>query len=259
MGRPFAISLDGPVAQLRLTRPDKHNAFDEELVAGLTSAFTQLEADEAVRVVVLSGEGKSFCAGADAGWMRRQSTMPPAENLEDARRLAKLLRAAGTFPKPLVACVQGAAFGGGMGLACCADIVLASDTALFALSEVRLGLIPAVISPWVIRRIGLSACRRLTLTGERIGGAEALRWGLADLVVPPDELEARTQTQVQALLVGAPGAQAEAKALYLRLHPVDETHLELTAQAIASRRATAEAREGLSAFLEKRSPQWGGA
>lgn len=256
MGSPLTITRDGPVARLRLTRADKHNAFDEELISALTSAFAGLSAEPSVRVVVLSGEGKSFCAGADAAWMQRQSIMPPEENLADARRLAALLKMAGTFPKPLVAQVQGAAFGGGMGLACCADIVVASESALFALSEVRLGLIPAVISPWVIRRVGLATCRRLTLTGERISGSAALRLGVADLMTVPSELESCTRIQVEALLQGAPGAQAEAKALYLKLHPVEEAQIELTAMAIAARRATLEAKEGLAAFLGKRAPKW---
>jgi methylglutaconyl-CoA hydratase len=248
----------GPVAFVWLNRPEVHNAFDDALLAALTEAFHNLALDSTVRVIVLAAHGRSFCAGAQAQWMREQGVATSEQNLEDARRLAALFETIAQCPKPTVARVQGAAIGGGFGLVAACDIGIGSTDAVFATSEVRLGLIPATIAPYVIRAIGERHARRLFLTGERIDavGAEHIR--LLHEAVPPDQLDARIDAVLEHLLAGAPGAQRSAKQLIDAVsgRALTPDLIEDTARRIAHRRADPEASEGLSAFLEKRRPTW---
>jgi methylglutaconyl-CoA hydratase len=246
------------VATLRLNRPEVHNAFNDALIAELTQALRRLDADAAVRAVVLAANGPSFSAGADLQWMRRMAAYSEAENEADARALADLMRTLDRLAKPTVAVVQGAAFGGGVGLVACCDIALAADHATFALSEVRLGLIPAVISPYVMAAIGARAARRYFLTGERFDAAEARRLGLVQEVVPAADLPQASDRILVMLAQGGPVAQAAAKRLVADLagRPLDDGLVEDTAKRIARIRAGEEGRDGVSAFLEKRKPGW---
>lgn len=246
------------VVTLRLNRPTVHNALDDSLVAELTGALRRLETDEAVRIVVLAANGQSFSAGADLQGMRRMASASEAENLADARNLAELMRSLDQLAKPTVALVQGPAFGGGVGLVACCDIAIAADSARFAFSEARLGLIPAVISPYVIAAIGARAARRYFLTAERFDAAEARRIGLVHEVVAASELPTALDRVVAALTAGGPEAQAAAKRLVADVagRPVDDALLADTASRIARIRASAEGREGIAAFLEKRKPGW---
>jgi methylglutaconyl-CoA hydratase len=252
------VELRAGVAHVALDRPQVHNAFDDELIAALTARLHALDRDDAVRAVVLRGEGRSFCAGADLAWMRRSASYGEAENLDDARRLAALLATLAGMAKPTVARVHGNVFGGGVGLCACCDIAIAAADARFALSEVRLGLIPATIGPYVVDAIGARQARRYFLTGERFDAAGALRSGLGPDVVPGADLDARIDTLVGALLEAGPQAQAEAKALVRRVSrgPIDADMIEATARHIAAVRASPEGREGLAAFLERRRPAW---
>ncbi|HCP01328.1 MAG TPA: enoyl-CoA hydratase [Rhodospirillaceae bacterium] len=255
-----AISFDvsGEVGWITMARPKKHNAFDDGLIADLTSAFAHAGRDDAVRVVVLAGEGKSFSAGADLAWMERMADYSDAANLEDARKLAHMLRALNELPRPTIARVQGAAFGGGVGLVAACDIALASRTASFCLSEVRLGLIPSVISPYVVEAIGSRAARRYFQTAERFDAGEAHALGLVHEVVPNERLDSRLEELVDQLLENGPEAMAASKDLVRRVMAgaVDDDMVADTARRIADIRATDEGREGLRAFLEKRRPAW---
>lgn len=248
------------VGRLTLNRPEVHNAFDDALVAELTAALLSLGADKRVRVVVLAAAGKSFSAGADLAWMQRMAGYSEAENLDDARALAGLMSTLDRIAKPTVALVQGAAFGGGVGLVACCDIAIASEAASFSLSEVKLGLIPAVISPYIVAAMGPRAARRYILTAERFSAQEALRLGLVHEVVPADRLEETGQQVLDHFAQGGPLAQTEAKDLVLSLasRPIDREVVEETAQRIARIRVGEEAREGLAAFLEKRKAEWQG-
>jgi methylglutaconyl-CoA hydratase len=248
----------GGVVWLTLDRPEVHNAFDDRLIAGLTAELARLGADAGVRVVVLTGAGRSFSAGADLTWMRRTASYGEAENLADATALARLMHTLNDLPKPTVARVNGAALGGGTGLVACCDIVVASEQAVFGTTEVRLGLIPSVIGPYVLAAIGPRHARRLMLTGERIGAAEALRLGLVHEVVAPEQLDLTVERIIGELLKSGPDAIAAAKRLIRDLsgRPIEPSLIEETAQRIAALRATGEAREGVGAFLEKRSPAW---
>lgn len=252
------IEKAGKVATVRLNRPDKHNAFDEHLIAELARAFRDFASDEAVRVVVLAANGQSFSAGADLDWMKRMSAMGRADNERDAMALADLMEAIDRCPKPVVGVVQGAAFGGGVGLVACCDIAIATSSASFCLSEVRLGLIPAVISPYVAAAIGPRACRRYFLTAEKFDAATAAKLGLIHRVVEAEALEAAREETIKQLLSGSPAAQTAAKDLIRRVAfaPVDEALRRDTAARIADARASAEGKEGIAAFLEKRKPNW---
>jgi methylglutaconyl-CoA hydratase len=245
-------------ARITLNRPEIHNAFDDRLIAELTAALAALAHDDAVRVVVLTGSGKSFSAGADLNWMRRTSTYGEAENLADAKALAKLMATLNELPKPTIARVNGAALGGGTGLVACCDIVVASSHAMFGTTEVRLGLIPAVIGPYVVAAIGVRQARRLMLTGERIDAGEAARIGLVHEVVAADELDAAIATLMEHLLKGGPHALAAAKRLVHDLagRPIDAELIDYSTRRIAALRATPEAREGVAAFLGKREASW---
>jgi methylglutaconyl-CoA hydratase len=246
------------VATVRLNRPDKHNAFDEHLIAELTQAFRALAGDAAVRVAVLAANGPSFSAGADLDWMKRMSGLSRAENERDSLLLADLMEAIDRCPKPVLGLVEGAAFGGGVGLVACCDIVIATTKASFCLSEVRLGLIPAVISPYVAAAIGPRACRRYFLTAEKFHAAVAERLGLVHQVVEPELLAQARDEMVGQLLKGGPAAQAAAKELVQRVAfaKIDEALRRDTAWRIADARASNEGKEGIAAFLEKRKPNW---
>lgn len=245
------------VARVVLDRPELRNAFDDVLVARLTETFETLAADGTVRAIVLAGEGRSFCAGADLSWMKRMVAYGPDENRRDAAALAEMFRRIDTCPRPVVARVQGAALGGGAGLVAVCDVAVAADDALLGTTEVRLGIVPAVISPFVVRKIGESHARRWFLTGERFSAAEALRAGLVHAVVPEAALDAEVDRVVDALLLGGPEALAVSKDLARRMGrlTLDES-LEEAIGVIATRRASAEGQEGMRAFLERRSPSW---
>jgi len=248
----------GACAWVWMNRADKHNAFDETLIAELTVALADLGADRATRVVVLAGRGKSFSAGADLNWMKRQGSASAEDNLADARRLGELFRTLAECAKPTVARVHGAAMGGGMGLAAACDVCVASTEASFATSEAKLGLIPAVISPYVIRAIGERQAYRYFQTAERISAARARELGLAHEVVGPSQLDVQLQSLVDALIAGGPQAQRASKDLIRAVaqRPIDAALIDGTARRIAALRATEEAREGLNAFLEKRPAAW---
>jgi methylglutaconyl-CoA hydratase len=252
------IELKGAVATIWMNRPDLHNAFDENLITELTAACIALDDDKDVRVVVLAGLGKSFSAGADLNWMKRAANNGLDDNLNDARALAFMLRTLAEMKKPTIARVQGAALGGGMGLAAACDIAVASTKAVFATSEVKFGIIPSAISPYVLRAIGPRQAYRYFQSAERIDALRAREIGLVHEAVEPEQLDAKVQEIVNALLQGGPLSQAAAKDLIRAVagQPVNETLVEETAHRIAHLRATPEAREGISAFLDKRQPNW---
>ena len=248
----------GGVATVTLNRPEVRNAFDEHLIAELTDLFQELDQDDGVRVVVLGGTGKSFSAGADLNWMRRTAEYSKAGNFEDALRLARMMRSLDTLSKPTVAKVHGAAFGGGIGLVACCDLVVAAESAVFSFSEVRLGLLPAAIGPYVLAAIGSRNARRYFLSAERFSADEARRIGLVHEVVPAAELDARVETLLAELLKGGPQAQRTCKAFLADIQgkPLDEGLTHYTSERIATRRASEEGQEGVNAFLDKRPPNW---
>jgi methylglutaconyl-CoA hydratase len=251
------VESDGTVARVWLNRPEVRNAFDGRMVTELRAAVDELASSDSVRVVVLGGRGPVFCAGADLDWMKTVAGFGPEENLDEAREMARLFLALATSPKPVIARVHGAALGGGVGLVAACDIAVAAEGTRFAFSEVRLGLIPAVISPYVLARIGESATRELFLTGERFDAEKARKVGLVRAVVPEADLDAAVDDPVAPLLQGGPRALAEVKALLRAVsgRPVAEV-LEETAERIATVRSSPEGQEGLRAFLEKRKPDW---
>jgi enoyl-CoA hydratase/carnithine racemase len=238
------VESDGPVLRVTLARPERRNAFDAALIAELTAAFADVGA---ARAVVLAGEGASFCAGGDIEWMRASASLSYDENVEDAMRLGRMLEAIDGCPAPVVCRVQGHAFGGGAGLVACSDVALADPATVFAFSEVKLGLVPGVISPFVLTKIGASAARRLFVTGERFDAATALRIGLVHELA--DGLDAAVERVVGELLTAGPEAARVAKTLAR-----EPLSLEETARLIAESRAGAEGREGLRAFLDGRRP-----
>ena len=258
---PFeALDVDvrNHVGLVALNRPELHNAFNETLIAELTTVLQALDADSSVRAVVLTGHGKSFCAGADLNWMKKMAGYGAAENLADAQGLALMLRTLNGLSKPTMACVRGAAFGGGVGLVACCDIAVAAQDAVFALSEAKLGLIPATISPYVIEAIGARQARRYFLTAERFTAAEGFRIGLVHDIVPASELDARINALLADLLMAGPAAQLECKALIRGVahRPIDAELIAGTAEHIAAVRASPEGKEGVAAFLGKRPPEW---
>ena len=258
MYETLEITREGGVATLWMNRPDVHNAFNEQLIAELTAACRELDADDSERVMVLAGRGKSFSAGADLNWMRRAADASVEENLHDARKLAGMLRTLAEMQKPTIARVHGAALGGGMGLASACDICIAGEGAVFATSEVKFGIIPSAISPYVIRAIGARQAHRYFQTAERISAARAADLGLAHEAVPADQLDVTVHGVVTALLQGGPRSQAAAKDLIRAVadRPVSDEVVEDTARRIATLRATPEAKEGLAAFLDKRPAAW---
>lgn len=252
------ITLSGPVATVTLNRPEVRNAFNDEVITELTSAFNQLGRDSEVRAIVLAAEGPAFCAGADLNWMRRMADYGHAENLADAAQLAGMLQAIYFCPKPTVARVQGDVYAGGMGLVAACDMAVSVHTANYCLSEVKLGLYPATISPYVIRAMGARAAHRYFLTAERFDAAEAMRIGFVHAVVSADQLDDKVAELTQALVNASPNAVKECKAL---LHDVagkdiDAGLIARTVDGIASIRASAEGKEGVQSFLQKRKPSW---
>ena len=251
------VTRSGPLATVTLNRPDSHNALNAALIEELARCFEEISDDEGVRVVVLTGEGRSFCAGADIGYMRETATFSYEKNLEDARRLAMMYWTIDECPKPVVARVQGAAMGGGAGLAAVADAVVADSETQFAFSEVRLGIAPATIAPFVVRKIGVSHARSLFLTGERFDAERAREIGLVHEIVTRDGLDAAVDEKVGELLQGGPVAQATLKGLLRRLETTEPMEAPgLTARVISELRTGEEGQEGLAAFIEKREPRW---
>ncbi|WP_205927118.1 crotonase/enoyl-CoA hydratase family protein [Rhizobium sp. P32RR-XVIII] len=245
------------VTRLTLARADKHNAISAEMMDELTAAAKEFGADRRVRVIVLAGEGASFCAGGDLGWMRAQFEAGRAERISEARRLATMFRALNDIPKPVIARVQGNVFGGGVGLLSVCDLVIASESARLGLTEVRLGIIPATISPFVIARIGEGAARPLFMSGKLISASEAKAAGLAQYVVPADGLDAAVEAEISHFLKASPEAIARAKALARSLgSPITDTVIEDVIQQLADTWETDEAREGIAAFFERREPSW---
>ena len=246
------------VVQITMARAAVFNAFDETMIGELDAAFAQLSQDVDVRAIVLAGEGKHFSAGADLQWMQRASNASLEWSLDDARRFAAMLARIDTCPKPTIARVQGAALGGGVGLACACDIAIAADDASFAVSEARFGILPAVIGPYLVNAVGKRQARRLALTAARIGAVEALALGLVQQVVARDQLDAAVDAAVKELLAGGPNAQREIKQLFAQLEagPISPAVRELTAQTISRVRGSDEAREGFKAFLAKRAARW---
>lgn len=256
MSEALLLHRDGPVARLRLNRPDLHNAFDAGLIASLTAALERLAADQMVRVVVLEGEGASFSAGADLNWMRGMAAASEAENREDALALARLMRTLDELPKPTIARVHGAAFGGGVGLVACCDIAIGVPDAKFGLTESKLGLLPAVISPYVVAAIGARHARRLFATAEIFGADEARRIGLLHDVANATALDTAVQKQVDLLLKAGPVAAAGAKSLVRRVVANEGDIDAANADLIAKLRVSPEGQEGIQAFLDKRKPAW---
>ena len=245
-------------ATVTLNRPDVHNAFDDKLIALLTRELDALDRNPTVGVVVLAAAGKSFCAGADLKWMRRMAEYSEAENQADAEALAALMKTLNRLSKPTVAEVQGAAYGGGVGLICCCDIAIASEAAQFSISEVKLGLIPSVISPYVVAVIGERQARRYALGAETFDAIEAKRIGLVHEVTAAEDLQVAVEAMVEALLANGPAAMAETKDQIAGVanRPVDDRLIAAAAARIARIRVSDEGREGVAAFLEKRKPGW---
>ena len=258
MYQTLEIETQGKVATIWMNRPDVHNAFDEALIKELTAACQALDGDDAVRVVILAGRGKSFSAGADLNWMKRAANNSVEENMSDARGLAGMLRTLAEMKKPTIARVQGAALGGGTGLTAACDIAVASTKAVFATSEVKFGIIPSAISPYVVRAIGARQAYRYFQSAERIDALRARELGLVHEAVEPEALDAKVAEIVAALIQGGPLAQAAAKDLIRAVDnkPINDNVVEDTAHRIAHLRATPEAKDGIAAFLDKRQPSW---
>lgn len=261
MTEVIRIERQGPVARVTLARPAVHNAFDDTLIADLTTALEALDADPGVRAVVLTGDGSTFSAGADLGWMRRMAQASEDENREDSLRLARLMRTLNFLSKPTLARVNGSAYGGGVGLVACCDYAVATEAAKFSLSEVKLGLVPAVISPYVVQAIGPRHARRLFTGAEVFDAAQAHAIGLVHEVSSAGELDERLDRTLHFWLKGGPIAQREAKQLALAMAGMTPEAAERTdsqnAALIARLRVSPEGQEGLTAFLEKRRPVWG--
>ena len=260
MSGNIEIECRKAVAHLALNRPRVHNAFDDDLIAALTAILRRCDEDDSIRTVVLTGSGSTFSAGADLNWMRDMAKATQAENRADSERLATLMHTLNFLSKPTIARVNGAAYGGGVGLIACCDIAIAANTAKFGLTEVKLGLAPAVISPYVIAAIGLRQARRLFVSGEIFDATEAMRIGLVHQAVAPSELDETVNRVLHWLGKGGPAAQHECKKLAMRtagidaesMYPIDRQNSDL----IARLRVSAEGQEGLAAFLDKRPPHW---
>jgi len=253
----FDVDVQG-VATVTLNIPEKHNAFDDLIINRLLEIFTEIANRDDINIMVLASNGKSFSAGGDLGWMKRMASYSYEENLKDANALANMLKALNFLPQPTIAKIQGAAFGGAVGLASCCDIVIASNKASFCLSEVKVGLAPATISPYVVSAIGLKACRRYFLTAERFFADKALQLGLVSEVVALEELTTSVDDMVKTLLANGPQAVRAAKQVAFDVdnQQVDQALLAKTSELIASMRVSTEGQEGLTAFFEKRAPQW---
>ena len=258
MYETLEIERAGKVATVWMNRPAVLNAFDEQLIAELADACQELDADASVRVVILGGRGKHFSAGADLNWMKRASQFTHEQNIEDARKFAGMLRTLAEMSKPTIARVQGAALGGGTGLTAACDMAIADTTAAFSTSEVKFGIIPSAISPYVLRAIGPRHAQRYFQSAERISAERALAIGLVGEVVAPEALDEAVARLAEALQQGGPLAQQAAKDLISAVagRPIDAAISEETAQRIARQRATDEAKDGIAAFLDKRPPGW---
>lgn len=252
------LHLDGPVARIWLNRPEMRNAIDDVFIRELAEAFTQAQAASGVRAVVLGGRGPAFCAGANLNWMKRAASFTPEQNLQDAAGLPRMLRTLAESRLPVIARIQGDVYAGGMGLVSVCDVAISADSAHYCLSEVKIGLIPATISPYVIRAMGARAAQRYFVTAERFTAAEAHRVGLVHEVVPADALDAKVDEVLKNILAAAPGAVAESKRLLSDVtgQPIDDELAAETVRRIAALRASEEGQEGLRAFLEKRKPAW---
>lgn len=246
------------IASVTLNNPDKHNAFDDEIIKQLTDVFNDISKREDISIMVLASNGKNFSAGADLAWMKRMASYSYEDNLKDANALAEMLKALNFLPQTTIAKIQGAAFGGAVGLASCCDIVIASTKASFCLSEVKLGLIPATISPYVVNAIGLKASRRYFQTAERFFSDKAQQLGLVDEVAQPDELTNEVNAMIATLLANGVQARRQAKKLSqdVAFQTINEALLTDTSERIAAIRVSSEGQEGLTAFFEKRSPNW---
>jgi len=246
------------VAQVRLNNPDKHNAFDDQMIGQLTEAFIAIADNSNVRAMVLGSEGKSFSAGADLEWMKRMASYSYDENLRDASALALMLKTLNEIPQPTIARVQGAAFGGAVGLISCCDMAVAASAASFSLSEVKIGLVPATISPYVIAAIGQRAARRYFVTAERFDAHRALQLGLVNEVVDAEQLDQEIDRLINTLLANGPEAVTGAKQLVFDVagKPIDQQLIDATCETIAAIRVSEQGQEGLQAFLERRKPQW---
>jgi methylglutaconyl-CoA hydratase len=258
MSATLKISVAHHIGSITLNRPDVRNAFNDEVIAEITQAFTELGQRDNVRCIVMAAEGTAFCAGADLNWMRRMADYSQQENLADAGKLAEMLRVIYECPKPTVARVQGDVYAGGMGLVACCDMAVSVDTAGYCLSEVKLGLIPATISPYVIRALGARASHRYFLTAERFSAQEALRLGFVNDVVPAEQLDAKVAELTQALVKNSPNAVKVCKKLVqdVAYAEIGQPLIAKTVEGIAHIRSSAEGREGVSAFLGKRKPSW---
>ncbi|HTY50720.1 MAG TPA: enoyl-CoA hydratase/isomerase family protein [Steroidobacteraceae bacterium] len=254
----LTVEHRGAVATVWLNRPEVHNAFDETVIAEFSTVLRALDTDTGVRAVVLAGRGSSFCAGADLKWMRRMAAFDRAENLRDAAKLAQMLRLLHGLSKPTIARVHGPALAGGTGLVAACDIALATPTATFGTTEVRLGLVPATIAPYVIRAIGARAAQRYFLTGERFGAEQAQRLGLVHALCAPEWLDKHLDEVLRAVLAGAPAAQGATKRLVTEVvqRPLDTELAARTSEYIAEARGSAEAHEGIDAFFARRRPSW---
>lgn len=250
------IVRDGAVARVVLNRPDKHNAMNEVMIAELTQVFLDLQCDGSVRAIVIASQGKHFCAGADLAWMKSMASFTESENKQDAVRLARLFEVLYQIDKPIVGIVDGAAYGGALGLLCCADIVMASKRSQFCFSEVKLGIIPATISPYVIQKIGLSQARRFFISAEVFSAAKAQDINLVHRICVYDQLEQTADEVIASLLQNGPQAVAATKQLLRELAPIDATTVSRTSELIAQIRVTDEAQHGLHAFLQKQQPEW---
>ncbi len=251
------VRREGPVEYLTLNRPEVRNAFNEVVIQELTAWAEAVAADEKVRVVILAGQGPAFCAGADLTWMASMASYTHADNVRDATAMAKMYSTLDRLPVPLIGRIHGAALGGGAGLAAVCDIVVADEQAVFGFTEVKLGIVPAIVSPYALAKIGASAARELFVTGMRFDAARAREIGLVHAVVPPDQMDRRVAAYVHEILSAGPEAIATAKELLTKIagRPVQDT-IGLTAETIAARRASPEGQEGLRAFLEKRKATW---
>lgn len=256
MNSPVNLSLSNGVANLILNRPDKHNAFDDEVIARLLDALNAVISNQETRVLVLESTGKSFSAGADLSWMKRMATLSHDENLADARQLASLMQTLDSLPIPTIAKVQGAAYGGAIGLISCCDIAIASHEAKFCLSEVKLGLSPATISPFVIKAMGARRCRQLFLTAEVFCAQQAADWELIHSLVSPDELDSAVDQTVAQILKTGPKASIATKQLIADVLSQPSDIAEHTAQLIAGLRVSEEGQAGLAAFFDKQLPPW---
>ena len=253
----ITCSLEDKIATVTLNRPEVHNAFNEVMIAELTEIFKKISEDDGARAVVLTGSGKSFSAGADLNWMKKMINFSYDQNLDDSLKLAELFYLMYSLPKPTIAKVNGAAIGGGTGLVAVCDIAIASEKAKLSLSEVKLGLVPACISPYVIRKVGEGRCREFFLTGERLTAKRAAELGLVNQAVPPEELDQAVQEKAAQLVSSGPEALAMCKELLKNVPGMEfERAKTYTADMIASMRISDEGQEGMNAFLEKRKPKW---